>query len=444
MNFFVAVIATVLLGATGLCRADDRQNSEASSVEQVDADKPSAVTSQSEDVDAPSRVLKAVLYEMSREHTIQKRFAGSIVWHTDAVASAAEGAPKFVIRADVEIPDLQMMVKLVVARNEDRSFRASHTVEIVVTMPPDFAHGRVINIPRILMKEGETTPGIPLNSVAVMITRGLFQIGLSNIDADRRRNTELIKELPWIDLPIVYSDGSWAILGIEKAPLGDRALAVLELPAVESTSEQRREHPTALPPAAPVRKVPTVPINHPPGEVTLKPWPVTAPPRPVWAWPRSVLWAQVPGFSMPSWTWQGGWQAASPTIRLASLALSVSPKPPWWLQGVWTLAAADAVPPWRRVRTPDFHIPMGESHVRSDWLPPARFVRWSDRLETVLSAGEVERRCEILSGPPPRGKVLHGCAHSAAGRCFIVRIDDPGVARHELAHCNGWPPGHPR
>jgi hypothetical protein len=379
MKSFALVIAIAVLGVTGVCRADER----------------TAVMPQSEDVGAPSRPLKAVLYEVSREHTIQKRFAGSIVWHTDAVASAAEGSPKFVIRADVEIPDLQMMVKLVVARNDDRSFRASHTVEIMVTLPPDFAHGRVINIPRILMREGETTPGIPLNSVAVMITRGLFQIGLSNVDADRQRNIELIKQLPWIDLPIVYSDGSWAILGIEKAPLGDRALAVLELPAAESTSEQQRENPTALPPAAPVRKVPTVPINHPPGEVTIKPWPVGAPApstlqsalapstkpvsvpaleRPTWVWPRSVAWAQVPGFSMPSWTWQGGWQSASPTIRLASLTPSVSPQPPWWLRGVWTVAAADAVPPWRRVRTPDFHIPMGESHVRSDWLPPARFV----------------------------------------------------------------------
>jgi hypothetical protein len=426
MKSFALVIAIAVLGVTGVCRADER----------------AAVMPQSEDVGAPSRPLKAVLYEVSREHTIQKRFAGSIVWHTDAVASVAEGSPKFVIRADVEIPDLQMTVKLVVARNDDRSFRASHTVEIVVTMPPNFAHGRVINIPRVLMKEGETTPGIPLNSVAVLITRGLFQIGLSNIDADRQRNIELIKELPWIDLPIVYSDGSWAILGIEKAPLGDRALAVLESPAVEQTA--------ASPPTVAASIVPHVPTDRLPGAVP-KPWPIAAPApstkpvsvpaleRPTWAWPRSVSWAQVPGFAMPSWTWQGGWQSASPTIRLASLTPSVSLKPPWWLQGVWTVAAADAVPPWPRVRTPDFHIPMGASRVRSDWLPPARFVRWSDRLETALSADEVERRCEVLRGkPPPRGKILHGCAHFAAGRCFVIRIDDPGVARHELAHCNGW------
>jgi hypothetical protein len=31
-----------------------------------------------------------------------------------------------------------------------------------------------------------------------------------------------------------------------------------------------------------------------------------------------------------------------------------------------------------------------------------------------------------------------GCAYRLAGRCFIIRVDDPGVARHEPAHCNGW------
>jgi len=147
MKFFVAVIAIVLLGVTGLCRADDQRKSEASSVERVDADKPSAVTSQSEDVDAPSRMLKAALYEMSREHAIRERFVGSVVWYTDQVVSTDELLPKLLVRADVEIPDLQMTVKLVVAHNDDRSFQASHTVEIVVTLPPDFVHGQVINIP---------------------------------------------------------------------------------------------------------------------------------------------------------------------------------------------------------------------------------------------------------------------------------------------------------
>src|SRR5215467_11476923 len=159
MKLFVPVIAIVVLGVFGLCHADDRRKSEASSVEQVGADQPLVVMPQSEDAGAPSRPRNAVLYEVSREHTIQRRFAGSVVWHTDQVVAPDEPLPRPVIRADVEIPDLQVTMKLVVAHNDDRSFRASHIIEIMVALPPDFDHGRVINIPRILMKQGETTPG---------------------------------------------------------------------------------------------------------------------------------------------------------------------------------------------------------------------------------------------------------------------------------------------
>src|SRR5215471_13273947 len=351
MKFFVAVIAIVVLGVTGLCRAEDQRKSEASFAEQVDADKPSAVTSRSEHVGAPSRVLKAVLYEVSREHMIQKRFAGSVVWHTDQVDSADEPLPKLVIRADVEIPDIQLTVKLVVAHNDDRSFRASHTIEIAVTLPPDFAHGRVINIPHILMKEGETTPGNPLNSVAVMIRPRLFQIGLSNVDTDRQRNIELIKELPWIDLPIIYSDGSWAILGIEKAPLGDRALAVLESPPVEPLP-RRVPASEPAPPTVPITRIlpwpqgvkvpefPQLPPLGPPQPrywpnvdrqrpevpkigTALRPWPV--PPRPSWVWAPLEWWAVAPGLPSGSWTWQAGWQPVlRETIRLASTTVAAS------------------------------------------------------------------------------------------------------------------------
>jgi hypothetical protein len=96
------------------------------------------------------------------------------------------------------------------------------------------------------------------------------------------------------------------------------------------------------------------------------------------------------------------------------------------------------------VPAPDFHLPTGRSRFAggSDKYlePPAQYVRWSDRLETVLGdIHEVDRYCRVLTEIVPRpGKIIRGCAHGAAGRCFIVRIADSGVARHELAHCNGW------
>jgi len=90
MKFALAVsLAAAVAGVTGACHADDAHP----------ADSP----------------LRAVLYEDGRDHAAQKGLVGSVVWHTDAIASS-EQSPKLVIRADVEIADLQVMVKLVVAR----------------------------------------------------------------------------------------------------------------------------------------------------------------------------------------------------------------------------------------------------------------------------------------------------------------------------------------
>jgi hypothetical protein len=55
--------------------------------------------------------------------------------------------------------------------------------------------------------------------------KGVFTIELSAIDADVQRNVRLLKEQQWLDIPIVYTNGSRALLALEKGPPGDRAFA---------------------------------------------------------------------------------------------------------------------------------------------------------------------------------------------------------------------------
>ena len=50
-------------------------------------------------------------------------------------------------------------------------------------------------------------------------------IDLSAAAADLQRNVQLLKESQWFDIPIVYVDGTRAIMAIEKGPPGDRAIA---------------------------------------------------------------------------------------------------------------------------------------------------------------------------------------------------------------------------
>jgi hypothetical protein len=59
--------------------------------------------------------------------------------------------------------------------------------------------------------------------LAVKVTDGYFLIGLSAVDTEMQRNLVLLKERPWFDVPIVYTDGRRAILAVEKGTPGERA-----------------------------------------------------------------------------------------------------------------------------------------------------------------------------------------------------------------------------
>ena len=139
------------------------------------------------------------------------------------MSRGANQPPDIVVRADIDIPERKMTMKWTLQRNVDKTLPASHTVEIVFTLPQDFAHGGVQNVPGVLMKESEQTRGMPLAGLAVKVTDGYFLIGLSAVDSEMQRNIQLLKERPWFDVPIVYNDGRRAILAVEKGTPGERA-----------------------------------------------------------------------------------------------------------------------------------------------------------------------------------------------------------------------------
>jgi hypothetical protein len=108
-------------------------------------------------------------------------------------------------------------------RNTDKALPASHTIELTFKLSPDFPFGGIQNIPGILMKQSEQTRGAPLAGLAVKVTPGFFLIGLSAVEADKKRNLELLKERSWFDIPIYYNSGRRAILALEKGNPGERA-----------------------------------------------------------------------------------------------------------------------------------------------------------------------------------------------------------------------------
>jgi hypothetical protein len=166
---------------------------------------------------------RVVLYDEDPSDPKGKQYVGSVVWRTEQIKAPAGQKPDIAVRADIEIPDRKFKMTMSFRRNTDTSLPASHTAELTFILPPDFAGGGVGNVPGILMKSNEQARGTPLAGLAVKVTDGFFLVGLSNVDADRSRNLQLLKERSWFDVPLVYVNQRRAIIAIEKGAPGERA-----------------------------------------------------------------------------------------------------------------------------------------------------------------------------------------------------------------------------
>ncbi|PYF01997.1 hypothetical protein BJ122_11526 [Rhodopseudomonas faecalis] len=166
---------------------------------------------------------RVVLYDEDPSDPKGKQYVGSVVWRTEPIKGAGAKPGDIAVRADLEIPERRFKMTMSFRRNTDSSLPASHTVELTFMLPPDFSAGGVSNVPGILMKSNEQARGTPLAGLAVKVTDGFFLVGLSNVESDRVRNQQLLKERSWFDIPLVYSNQRRAIIAIEKGSPGERA-----------------------------------------------------------------------------------------------------------------------------------------------------------------------------------------------------------------------------
>ena len=166
---------------------------------------------------------RVVLYDEDPSDPKGKQYVGSVIWRTEPIKASGNQKPDIAVRADIEIPDRKFKMTMSFRRNTNSSLPASHTAELTFILPQDFSGGGVGNVPGILMKSNEQARGTPLAGLAVKVTDGFFLVGLSNVDSDRARNLQLLKERSWFDVPLVYVNQRRAIIAIEKGPPGERA-----------------------------------------------------------------------------------------------------------------------------------------------------------------------------------------------------------------------------
>jgi hypothetical protein len=168
---------------------------------------------------------RVVLYEEDPADPQGKRFVGSAVWRTESVSPGGGQPADMAIRADFEISERNITASMSIRRNTDQALPASHTIELMFNIPADFPFGGIKDVPTILMKQAEQARGAPLAGLVVKVTPTFFLVGLQSGEGEAQHNIQLLKERPWFDIPIVYTNGRRAILAVEKGTPGERAFA---------------------------------------------------------------------------------------------------------------------------------------------------------------------------------------------------------------------------
>jgi hypothetical protein len=169
---------------------------------------------------APSE--RAVLFEEDNTPT-GSRFDGTTTWSVETVSPGRGEPPERMVRAVVTIPDRQMTVSWTLRHNTDAALPASHVIEIMFKEPGNGPGGEFTQVPGMLMKPEEMSHGTPLAGTAVKVVTNYFLFGLSAVPTEREQNVELLRDLDWIDIPIVRTAGNRLILAVQKGVSGGRA-----------------------------------------------------------------------------------------------------------------------------------------------------------------------------------------------------------------------------
>ncbi len=185
------------------------------------------------DNDIPIAQRAFLLEEDQSSDSVQKNFTptlGQAVWRLGS-SEIQQGEPATpIVETTISIPEKQLIVQMILARNTDLALPASHTLKIIFssTAPTSSASHtftqeiRTINLPHF--KETKEGRGIPLIGQIVPVLPNIFLIGLSNEGENKIYNVNLLKSPGWVDIPILFKDNRRAVITFEKGLFGQKVI----------------------------------------------------------------------------------------------------------------------------------------------------------------------------------------------------------------------------
>jgi hypothetical protein len=157
---------------------------------------------------------RAIYYYQGPEGSRGQQAEGTVQW----AEISRDGRPA--VEATLRLAEQNVTATVTITRNDDATLPASHLVEVMFT--GSLAPSPVQRVPALVLKQTEQARGEPLIGAAVMVTPELFWIALSDEADQVGRNLQLLRDGSWFDIPILFDDGTRALLTFEKGIPGDK------------------------------------------------------------------------------------------------------------------------------------------------------------------------------------------------------------------------------
>ncbi|MGO4436642.1 hypothetical protein [Rhizobium sp. RAF56] len=178
-----------------------------------------AATQQAAVIGAPEKMF---LYEERLGQTSPTAIEGTVTWSVQE-EKGENGLPQPTVQGNISVPERGLTAIITFKRNTDASLPASHLVELVFSVPPNFEGGAIDSVQRIAMKATEQDRGDALIAVPAKITDDFHMVALNDFPDARKTNLDLLKTRGWIDIPITYRNGRRALLTLSKGTTGTDA-----------------------------------------------------------------------------------------------------------------------------------------------------------------------------------------------------------------------------
>jgi hypothetical protein len=173
---------------------------------------------------AASQSERALLYEGGQTARTGKPVEGKATWRTRTESVGSPGKPDTVVGLDAEFPEPHITLAMTISRVADAGSAMSHLLELRFGRPQDTPFGGVSRVSNIGMKGVETDAAESLVGTSINIAPGQFMFGLLGVDDVIKQNVQRLRTRNWLDLTIIFENGSAYTLSVAKGTSGERAI----------------------------------------------------------------------------------------------------------------------------------------------------------------------------------------------------------------------------